>query len=181
MQHPSNTTAKKREKMIHDLIKDSVYGERSFNDDGKELLQMAITMEKFAELYDLMSGYAFSEHGKLRGQFRCDQYLCTTISKIATARWETATGWAAFTEDTYATFRRAFPTVIKNGVDINFEDTFPSWIKKNAKKVMDLEIGTFDELPNEVTNTEFRSKFLNLMAQIAPNKILVFTIKQEFL
>jgi hypothetical protein len=46
---------------------------------------------------------------------------------------------------------------------------------------MDLEIGEFDELVNGVTNTEFRSKFLNLMAQIAPNKILVFTVKQDFL
>lgn len=181
MQHPSNTTAKKREKMIDELIKNSVCAERSYSSGGDEILQMTVTTENFAELYDLMSGYAFSEHGKLRGQFGSDQYICATLSKIAKARWGTATDWAAFTEDTYATFRRAFPTVIKNGVDIHFEDTFPSWIKKKAKKVMDLEIGTFDELPNEVTNTEFRSKFLNLMAQIAPNKILVFTVKQDFL
>lgn len=179
MQHPSNTTAKKREKMIDDIIKDSVCVERSF-DNGNEILQMTVTIEKFAELYDLMSGYAFSEHGGLREKFKTDAYICVTIADIAvSARWVPEKDWVSRTEDTYATFRRAFPTVIKNGVDTHFEDTFPSWIKKKAKKVMDLEIGEFDELPNGVTDTEFRSKFLNLMAQIAPNKILVFTVKAE--
>jgi hypothetical protein len=181
MQHPSTTIPKKRQKMIDEIIKNSVCAERSYSSSGDEILQMTVTIEKFAELYDLMSEYAFSEHGKLQGQFEHDQYICITISKIAKARWGTATDWKAFAEDTYATFRRAFPTVIKNGVDIQVDDTFPSWIKKKAMKVMDLEIGEFDEVLGGVTNTEFRSKFLNLMAQIAPNKLLLFTVKQEFL
>lgn len=180
MQHPSNTTPKKRQKMIDELIKNSVCAERSF-DNGNEILEMIVTTENFAELYDLMSGYAFSENGKLQGQFESDQYICATISKIAKARWGTATDWAAFSGDTYATFRRAFPTVIKNGVDTYGDDTFPTWIKNKAMKVMGLEIDEYDEVIGGICNTEFRSKILNLMAQIAPNKILVFTVKQDFL
>lgn len=178
MQHPSTTTPKKRQKMIDDIIKDSVCVERSF-DNGNEILQMTVTAEDFAALYDMMSGFAYSEHGKLREQFEPDQNICATISKIAKARWGTATDWETFAEDTYATFRRAFPTVIKNVVDINFEDAFPSWIKNKAMKVMDLELDEFDQVLGGVTNTEFRSKFLNLMAQIAPNEILVFTVTAD--